>query len=626
MEESHRGNRRYPSRLGTLIAMARSIPDSIALDAYAAIHCPVKVQNTYDATIDLSKAEMARPFIPSQRSAASKDNRDEIMAFLGNLEGSVDCRRSTFLDSCHATNAALEAGEKIILYPTFRIDTQHHRRTGPSILIRADRRDDGRYGYYPVHISFSPQLERYSAPTGRISALSDPVYDSSVPLLDGRRRTGRDHMLLILAHYWRLLESYNAQASEPIGGLIGTDTVHIERDSHAVCHDRSADSRCIVWCDLSKKSIHTFSKTARGHWKMRSALQRYDHEFSFRLAVAANALDLDKGAKAMVQPIYSYECDDCRWWTICSERMSKDDLSVQILKSRLDIREIAALRSLGISDVNDLAQADLNQLMDDFLPLVGHRPGAEERLTKAAHRARMIAAHICVEKITSDPLVIPRSRIEIDFDLETSADQRIYLWGFLVNDRNNPHEEPYYHPFVRFADLDDREEIDLAVEAISWLSDICSQYEDVTIYHYSDYELVQLKRLATRSSHPILKAGYRLLRDHSCDLFAIVKKNFFGAYGLGLKAIATTECGFSWRDDAPSGLNSQQWFIDAVHAPTPSEKEASQKRLLEYNEDDTRATVALRSWLSRYEDPSTASKEAMTISIPSQGSLNTEMS
>ena len=60
---------------------------------------------------------------------------------------------------------------------------------------------------------------------------------------------------------------------------------------------------------------------------------------------------------------------------------------------------------------------------------------------------------------------------------------------------------------------------------------------------------------------------------------------------LGLKVLAT-RAGFSWRDEDPSGEASIGWYElarDGDHA--------SLQRLLDYNEDDVRATRALRDWL-----------------------------
>ena len=81
------------------------------------------------------------------------------------------------------------------------------------------------------------------------------------------------------------------------------------------------------------------------------------------------------------------------------------------------------------------------------------------------------------------------------------------------------------------------------------------------------------------------------------DLFTTIRTHFFGVNGIGLKVVATAGAGFSWRDPDPGGLNSQTWWDLAVHDPDPELRKASRVRVLEYNEDDVRATLAVRHWL-----------------------------
>lgn len=83
--------------------------------------------------------------------------------------------------------------------------------------------------------------------------------------------------------------------------------------------------------------------------------------------------------------------------------------------------------------------------------------------------------------------------------------------------------------------------------------------------------------------------------------------------GLGPKQVAPA-FGFSWRDESPSGLLSQGWYFDAIQIDDPDVAAAARERLLTYNEDDVRATLAVRrGWrwkprsrterLSRTSDP-----------------------
>jgi RNase H-like protein len=61
--------------------------------------------------------------------------------------------------------------------------------------------------------------------------------------------------------------------------------------------------------------------------------------------------------------------------------------------------------------------------------------------------------------------------------------------------------------------------------------------------------------------------------------------------------------GFGWRDDEPSGLLSQLWYLDATRVDDPDQANASRSRLLAYNEDDVRATRAIREGMATAQWP-----------------------
>ena len=53
--------------------------------------------------------------------------------------------------------------------------------------------------------------------------------------------------------------------------------------------------------------------------------------------------------------------------------------------------------------------------------------------------------------------------------------------------------------------------------------------------------------------------------------------------------------GFNWRDEDPGGLQSQLWLIEARGAEDEMTRSAARRRILAYNEDDVRATHAIRN-------------------------------
>ena len=52
--------------------------------------------------------------------------------------------------------------------------------------------------------------------------------------------------------------------------------------------------------------------------------------------------------------------------------------------------------------------------------------------------------------------------------------------------------------------------------------------------------------------------------------------------------------GFKWRDESPSGALSIQWFNEYIKVKDPN----ILKRIIEYNEDDCKATMILKDKLA----------------------------
>ena len=235
-----------------------------------------------------------------------------------------------------------------------------------------------------------------------------------------------------------------------------------------------------------------------------------------------------------------------------------------------------------------------------YLPEVTHRAGAEDRLRQAARRAKLITAGVEFERTTAGPIEVPGADLEIDFDIETTVDGAIYLWGFRSQTPGSA--DGVYHPFADFSEIDADDERRLAVTALTWLRDQAEGQQavgrSVRIYHYSGFETAALRRLAeTFPEEPIFGWAIDFAEDHFCDVLALVKQHYFGVHGIGLKPVASAGAGFSWRDDDAGGLNSTRWFTDAVHAESAELRELARVRVLNYNEDDVVATARVRAWL-----------------------------
>lgn len=550
------------------------------LDAYAARSCPLKTVNAFTPGLVAPSLTRATPSFfhdPEEVEA-------EVLAALRAGDVTItDLRHMFGGPSSDHERASLEAmgdGVDVVFGGLLPRDWESHRSGRPSMLVR-----DTEGGYHPVQIKFHRVLEgRPSGPKLSASALSDPTRRVGVP---GRGyRWGRLNAALQVAHYRRLLEATGFAAAHPWAGIVGLDRIPLPGETEPAL--------VISWVDLEERCVPPNPRDIGDDpdQELLTTLERYDAEHAYRVDLA-KAATVASGGETLLTPVIHNECHHCVWQTYCQTQLDADDLSLRISKAPLDVHEVRVLRSLGIATVADLAAADLDALLVAFMHDNGHRDGAEERLRLAFRRSRLLHTGQELERRTEGAVELPSHELEIDIDIETSASDHVYLWGFWIDDASE--SGPRYVQFSSFTDLDAAGETTLAERAFTWLRETISGRE-AAFYHYSNYEVVRINRLAGRCGE-IGQWMADVAATHFVDLFRLVKQHFFGANGLGLKVVATATTGFEWRDSEPGGLNSQTWFDEAVNGPDESSREAARLRVLEYNEDDVRATWHLRRWL-----------------------------
>ena len=262
-----------------------------------------------------------------------------------------------------------------------------------------------------------------------------------------------------------------------------------------------------------------------------------------------------------------------------------------ITSGRLDVREWLALGEAGMSTTVALADLDPDSpaFQRAYLPLVSHKPAALATPAVAIERAQMIRDGEALRRTTTGPADGPFADVEIDFDIEWDVDDHVYLWGARVRRGG----EATYHPFVSWEVLDESTEKDLAVYFVAWLRETVVAAdelgESVAVFHYSTPEPNYLKKV-------LGEEAVADLLPYFVDLLPLLRANFMGVHGLGIKKVAPA-FGFDWRDDDPGGLQSQGWLLDARSAADESVRLAARQRLLRYNEDDVAATAAIRDGL-----------------------------
>lgn len=554
----------------------------LLLGGYAAKRCPRATHNEFDPGID--RPEWAPDAAAEERMAAGRTFEDDVVpALLQALPGAVDLREYDGNKAAHiqATLDQLAAGSRLIVGGQLPDDVPGARVGKPDLLIRAEDRPDGRPGYHVGDIKHHLSTVRAAGGTALVSTPAAPELHHAGER-DGVQLKWREDDCIQLAHYWRMLQACGFSAAEPWGAVLGTDGPS----------GYIADELGFVWHALDEQVFSTYSRSAGKAW--RSSLDRYDHEHAFRVDVAdaARRRTADgQGPEPLVLPIGHKECGDCEWAAACVDTLPDDDLSNE-LRADLSIREYLTLRTAGITTVADLAVADADELLtDEYHGETAHLAQRARRLRKARLNAELAVAGVAI-RLRDDAPAVPSVDVGYDVDCEWSADGFVYLWGVLRTEGDTSE----YVPFLDLAVADDEAEYALTAKFLQWLDgQVRTDHEmgrTTAIYHYSSAELIRLKRVTSAVGRPLPTLCEEASPEAWVDLLPVVQNSVESRWGCGLKIVATYGAGFEWRDDEPGGLQSQVWREEALAGDA-----AAAQRILEYNEDDVRATIRTRSWL-----------------------------
>lgn len=525
------------------------------LDAGVVTRCRRRVHLENDpAARDLPKAPMDAGV--EQRIADAAEHRRAVAGQLAALLGEqwvAVSREGTRRERERATAEAMRAGTRFISGAQLPADPDGGRLGAIDLLVRSGA------GYVPVLV-----VRHKTADPGngaRTAPLSDPTPAAARPDPDRKVRSQpRDQLRLV--HVRRLLEACGMAADDPVGGVIG-----VEAD-------------VVVWHDLRAPN-----------WPGgRTALTEYDARFADRLDVATAAA---AGAEPLAQPSRITECKGCPWWPTCeTELRERRDVSLVVRGE-----EATAMRDAGVGTVDELAA-----LPAERLPEVQLSPGRGADavlLAKAWLRELPLVRRV-------RRLAVPRADVEVDVDMESYADSGAYMWGCWLSGTDIG-EEPGYRAFVTWDPLPSDDEARSFAEFWTWFTELRAKAHarGLTFRAYCYNELAEnrwmlssAERFAGKPGIPeVARVREFIGSDEWVDLFAAVRDQFLCPHGKGLKVIAPS-AGFHWRDDEAGGENSMRWYRDAVgldgYAPVLSQR----SRLLEYNEDDVRATWTIRRWMT----------------------------
>jgi predicted RecB family nuclease len=549
------------------------------LDPGAAARCAFRTVLEHDLDVAAPGRDALDDTIRRRSDAAGRLRRDVAATLLQLHAGrAVDARREP-----NATLTAMRTSElDVIVAPMFPPDHVARRHGAPSLLIA--EHDGGAVRWRPVDVH-NHFLTADGTTELRASTLQAPTLDAAVGHQGRRLRRGGAWRgdLLRLAHHHRALERLGVTPSgTPMAGVL----------------DRSVT---LWWFALDAELDD------RG-----SALAQYDARFAERVELLeqVEARNEDPTRPRPGAPWWHRECESCPFETRCHhELLASDDVSLVRYTSAHDQQ---VLRAHGIATRTRLAALDLGDVRAGIATrdepsgpgtsvavAIGRLVAEADRLVRRA-RAEVHGAPVLLVPAAS--LDSHRRDVEIDFDME-SYENATYVWGSLVTARVDvPGLEQGYRAFTEWGELTTRTEGELFTRFFRWLADTVAISEaagrSVGLYcFYAHAELTQMRR-AMASGAPGLPAPEvldTLLAGRLVDLHQVVTTQIQTAGAAGLKVIAS-QAGFSWRDDAPSGEASMAWYETAKTRDVAAAN-AAMRRILEYNEDDCRATRALRDWL-----------------------------
>jgi predicted RecB family nuclease len=278
---------------------------------------------------------------------------------------------------------------------------------------------------------------------------------------------------------------------------------------------------------------------------------------------------------------YASVCKLCHWHTYCITQLTAaDDLTLIPYLSRSD-RDV-----MRDSIPTIAALAEINP--DGFIhgkKTVFARIGAD-RLRLLQARAVMLKGSPPMAYLR-EPVSLDLFPIELFFDVEVDPLRGVcYLHGFLER-RNQDNSTERFISFLA-------EEPTSAAErdAFTAAFDYLAAHSDAAIYYYSKYERTIYRQLQQKYPDICTPEDVESLFEppRAIDLYGdvVLKATEWPTRDHSLKTLAKY-LGFTWRDTHPSGAASVEWFDRWCRERKPEIRQ----RILDYNEDDCRATRVL---------------------------------
>jgi len=334
----------------------------------------------------------------------------------------------------------------------------------------------------------------------------------------------------------------------------------------------SAARRAFVWDIHGEEVVYDFS-VAYGVRNPHTLWDDYLEVLAVARTIASKELS--------TLPAYSSPCKQCWWYSTCLKHLqTKNDLTLifEVGRSRRDMLvEIAPT-------IKEFAAANPEKY------IVGKKTKfssiGPDSLLKWHKRAQLLSAKDPKSYLKAT-IELPVSELELFFDIEVDPLRDLcYLHGIVERKKGDNSTESYKSFFIEKPDKDGEK------KAFSDAWDYFKKRKGAAIYYYSKYERTIYRKLQEKYPDVCTREEIDTFFEppKSVDLYydVVLKSTEWPTRDFSLKTLAVY-LGFNWRDTHPSGAASIEWFDQWVKSADDKVK----ARILEYNEDDCRATRVL---------------------------------
>lgn len=292
--------------------------------------------------------------------------------------------------------------------------------------------------------------------------------------------------------------------------------------------------------------------------------------------------------KKQNKPALGGKCKLCPWYSSCA-KWGKAQSDPTLLFGLGQKNRDTLFEDLNIDKVEQLTEIDIYKLLAEHNKNKEFLSGISEKTLNSIKKRALVFSK------TKKPIIyqsfeFPEVSMELFFDIEDDPTQGfVYLHGVYERSKNGER----FLPFVAKEKTPEAEK-QAWLDFVNYIRSLPK--DDFCLYFYSKHEPTTYKKLREQYPDVITQEELDLLFSpkQAVDLYydVVLKNTDWPVSSYSLKELAHY-IGFNWRDKTPSGALSIEWFNHYLETNDPTDL----KRIIDYNEDDCKATMVLKDEL-----------------------------